>query len=137
MTRLSLAILGIATVLGTLPGGCADMQPNHSDDVARENFLKYAGPPVDSFTYLGHYNGFRALGGRDVVVWTSINDAWLITVMAPCPNLPYANGLGMTSAGHTITSRVDWVHFDRGRCRIESIRHVDYLAMKQAGIAGP
>ncbi len=140
MTRTSpAAALGIAIALGgALLGGCAGVPPNRSDAVAKENFIKYAGPPVENFRHLGHYNGFRTLGGRDVVVWTTINDAWLITVMEPCPDLPFANGLGLTSdAGHTITRRIDWVTFDHGRCRIEQIRHIDYLAMKQAGLAGP
>jgi len=138
MTRFMSAAAGTMLALaGLLLAGC-NTPPNRTDAVARGNFLKYAGPPVESFTYLGHYNGFRTLGGRDVVVWTTVNDAWLITVMEPCPNLPYANGLGLTSAnGATVTRSVDWVKFDHGRCRIETLRHVDYLAMKQAGIAGP
>ena len=103
----------------------------------RETYLKYAGPPVESFTYLGHYNGFRTLGGQDVVIWTTINDAYLIKVLEPCMNLQFANRVELTSAAHTVTRSIDWVVFDNGRCRIDTMRHINYLAMKKAGIAGP
>jgi len=103
----------------------------------KQTFLQYAGPPIESFTYLGHYNGFRTLGGQDLVIWTTINDAYLIKVLEPCLNLPFANRVDLTSASKTVTRSVDWVVFDRGRCRIDTIQHVDYGAMKKAGLAGP
>ena len=103
----------------------------------KQTFLQYAGPPIESFTYLGHYNGFRTLGGQDLVIWTTINDAYLIKVLEPCLNLPFANRVDLTSASRTVTRSIDWVVFDRGRCRIDTIQHVDYGAMKKAGLAGP
>jgi hypothetical protein len=103
----------------------------------KQTFLQYAGPPIESFTYLGHYNGFRTLGGQDLVIWTTINDAYLIKVLEPCLNLPFANRVDLTSASKTVTRSIDWVVFDRGRCRIDTIQHVDYGAMKKAGLAGP
>jgi hypothetical protein len=102
-----------------------------------ETYMQYAGPPIDSFTYLGHYDGFRTLGGRDVVIWTDINDAYLIRVMDPCTELPFANAVKLTSSVRTVTRSVDAVLVGHDRCRIESIRHVDYLAMKKAHLAGP
>ena len=103
----------------------------------RQTFLQYAGPPIESFTYLGHYNGFRTLGGQDLVIWTTINDAYLIKVLEPCQNLPYANRVVLTDEAHTVTRSIDWVVFDHGRCRIDTIQHVDYGAMKKAGLGGP
>ena len=103
----------------------------------KQTYLQYAGPPIESFTYLGRYNGFRTLGGQDLVIWTTINDAYLIKVLEPCLNLPYANKVDVTSEAHTVTRSIDWVVFDRGRCRIDTIQHVDYGAMKKAGLAGP
>jgi hypothetical protein len=103
----------------------------------KQSFLQYAGPPIESFTYLGHYNGFRTLGGLDLVIWTTINDAYLIKVLEPCVNLPFANRVELTSAARTVTRGIDWVAFDHGRCRIDTIQQVDYGAMKKAGLAGP
>jgi len=103
----------------------------------KQTYLQYAGPPIESFTYLGHYNGFRTLGGQDLVIWTTINDAYLIKVLEPCLNLPYANRVDLTSEAKTVTRSIDWVIFDHGRCRIDTLQHVDYGAMKKAGLAGP
>jgi hypothetical protein len=103
----------------------------------KQTYLQYAGPPIESFTYLGRYNGFRTLGGQDLVIWTTINDAYLIKVLEPCLNLPYANKVDVTSEAHTVTRSIDWVVFDHGRCRIDTIQHIDYGAMKKAGLAGP
>jgi hypothetical protein len=120
-----------------LMAGCAGGAFSNSPAPTKDTFLKYAGPPIDRFTYLGHDEGFRTLGGEDVVIWTTISDAYLITVMKPCVQLPFANRVALTSASKTVTSNVDWVLVDNDRCRIASIRHIDYGAMKAAGIAPP
>jgi hypothetical protein len=124
-----IAVLGL--VLGCATAAAASPAPT------LETYLQYAGPPIDSFTYLGRYDGFRTLGGRDVVIWTNINDAYLIRVMNPCIELPFANAVKLTSSVKTVTRSVDAVLVGGDRCRIESIRHVDYRAMKKAHLAGP
>jgi hypothetical protein len=129
INRLRALIPALVLTLG-LMAGCATAP-------TKQTFLQYAGPPIESFTDLGHYNGFRTLGGQDLVIWTTINDAYLIKVLEPCLNLPYANRVDLTSAAKTVTRSIDWVIFDRGRCRIDTIQHVDYGAMKKAGLAGP
>jgi hypothetical protein len=110
-----------------------------SEAPTTETYLKYAGPPIDRFTYLGHYNGFRTLGGNDVVIWTDINDAYLIRVLSPCTQLPFANRVELTSTAHTVTRNFDFVivDHDRDRCHIDTIRHIDYAAMKRAHLAPP
>ena len=123
----------ILTVFTATMAACT-AAPRQSDDAARAQFEQYAGPPIDSFTYLGRYNGFRTLGNKTLVVWTSINDAYLITVRDPCIRLPFANGIGLTSTTHTVDRRFDWVILGRSpadRCHIDTIRKVDYLRMKQ------
>jgi Family of unknown function (DUF6491) len=129
INRPRAAIPALVLTLG-LMAGCATAP-------TKQTYLQYAGPPIESFTYLGHYNGFRTLGGQDLIIWTSINDAYLIKVLEPCLNLPYANRVDLTSEAKTVTRSIDWIIFDHGRCRIDTIRHVDYGAMKKAGLAGP
>jgi hypothetical protein len=127
-------LMALITALGLI-GGCATAP-------TKQMFVKYAGPTIPSFTYLGHFNGIRPLGGNDVVIWTTINDPYLITVVPPCPNLPFATKVNLTDVANTVTAGVDWViignaDIPSNNCLIGTIRHVDYLAMKQAGIAGP
>src|SRR5579862_9550720 len=93
-------LMALITTLGLI-GGCATAP-------TKATFEQYASPPVDSFTYLGRYNGVRILDGNNFVLWTTVNDAYLIKVMDPCPNLAFANKVDLTSASNTVTSSVDW-----------------------------
>ncbi len=122
-------LMAFIPALGLI-GGCATAP-------TKDMFFKYAGPPIDSFTYLGKSNGVRPLGGNDIVFWTTLNDAYLIRVVDPCPNLAFGNKIDLTAVANTVTASVDSVVLGNEHCRIDTIRHVDYLAMKQAGLAGP
>ena len=134
-----------AAILAAALAACTTTSPNQRDDAARAQFEQYAGPPIGSFTYLGRYYGWRSLGRDTLVIWTTVNDAYLITVLDPCIKLPFANGIGLTSTAHTVDRNFDWVLLGRApstldRCHIDTIRKVDYLRMKRelhAGPAGP
>src|SRR5579862_9119430 len=83
--------------LSGLMAGCLATPPSKADLAAEANFMKYAGPPIEGFTYLGHYTGFRTLGDKAVVVWTTYNDAYMIRILDPCPELRFVNRIGLTS----------------------------------------
>jgi hypothetical protein len=100
-------------------------------------YLKYSGPPIDAFTYLGRYDGFRSLGGPYLVIWTTFRDAYLIKVRDPCIELPFADKVGLTSTSRTVNRRFDFVLVRQDRCRIGTIQRVDFQAMKEAHVAGP
>ena len=100
-------------------------------------YLKYSGPPIEDFTYLGRYDGFKALGGPYVVIWTTFKDAYLIKVRDPCIELPFADKVGLTSTDRTVNRRFDFVLVRQERCRIGTIQRIDYQAMKEAHVAGP
>jgi hypothetical protein len=71
VTRLRAIIFAAA-----LLAGCATPPPISKQDAATEaTLLQFAGAPIDSFTYLGRYDGFRTLGDKQVVIFTTINDA--------------------------------------------------------------
>ena len=127
----STRLMALMTVVG-LMAGCVAPPPSKSDVAAEANFLQYAGPPIESFTYLGRYTGFRTLGNKDVVIWTKYNDAYLVRVLDPCIQLRFANRIGLTSTSNTVSRRFDFVLVDHERCRIDTIQHIDYAAMKKA-----
>ena len=128
--------MALLTLFG-LMAGCVTASPAKSETATTETFMKYAGPPIDGFTYLGHYDGFRVLGGNDVAIWTTINDAYLIRVRSPCVELPFASKVELTDTAHTVTRNFDFLIVDHDRCQIDTIRHVDYGAMKRAHLAPP
>ncbi|HUN26237.1 MAG TPA: DUF6491 family protein [Steroidobacteraceae bacterium] len=119
-------------------GACAHIWPAQPSDAERRaDYAKYAGPPLESFTYLRHYYGWQPLGKLQLVVWTDIDDAYLIRVLPPCIGLDFVSGVGFTNQGGLVTRGVDAVTFGRQYCFIAQIRHVDYLAMKKAINPGP
>jgi hypothetical protein len=128
LTRLTAMVFAAVCL-----AGCATLPPISKQDADTEaTLLKFAGPPIDSFTYLGRYDGFRTLGDKQVVLFTTINDAYLIRVRDPCINLRFANRVGLTSSDRTVNRAFDFVLSDHERCRIDTIRHIDYAAMKRA-----
>ena len=112
--------LGITTTaLLFLIGGCASTQPaggasSGSAPVTQERALarysSYAGPPLPSFTWLGHLDSWEALGKDRLVVYTSGLDSVVVDNAA---------------AG------APW------QCPIEEIRQVDVRRMKASGNRAP
>jgi Family of unknown function (DUF6491) len=117
-------------------GGCAGGIPAHEDAAeVRDRYAAYAGPPVDSFTWMGHYNGWEDLGRDRLVLFTSPNDAYLIRVWPSCALPPGIERIGFSTTANTVYARLDAVTFDSPgtgpmRCPIEEIRKVDYRAMQ-------
>ena len=111
--------------------GCSGIPLKEREQAQRDRYEAYAGPPVDQFTYLGRYDSWQPIGANELVVWTSINQAYLIKVAPPCENLQFANRVGLTSTAGTVSARFDFVKVGHWRCPIQEIRPVDYLRMKQ------
>jgi hypothetical protein len=135
--RLS-AVLSASLAATALLCACSDFAQRQ--DAERARYHSYAGAPVDSFTWLGHYEGWQSLGKDELVLWTTPWDAYLVRVAPPCTELPYANGIGVTSTARTVSSRFDFVlvhnQGERApavpwRCPIAEIRPVDYRRMRQ------
>jgi hypothetical protein len=59
-----------------------------------------------------------------------LNDAYLLSVRAPCINLQFTQRIGLTSTAGTVNSGLDSVLVDRERCQITEIRPVDYKKMR-------
>jgi Family of unknown function (DUF6491) len=100
-------------------------------------YERFAGAPIESFTYLGRYYSWSPLGPRQLLVRTTLDSAYLITVQPPCIGLQYALGIRVTSDAHTVTRRIDAITFDHQHCFISEIRPVDYRAMKRLSLAPP
>jgi len=125
--RFGLIILALAAF-----AACSSIPRAQRDREALERYMDYAGPPVDSFSYLGRFTGFQTLGQYQLVVFTGVNDAYLLTLSPPCSDLQFANGIGFTSTAHTVYKGFDQVRFGRERCRIAEIRPVNYRELRKA-----
>jgi Family of unknown function (DUF6491) len=110
---------------------CSGIPLKQREAAERSRFEAYAGKPVDHFTWLTSYNGWEPLSSDQLVVWTDLNDAYLITVFHPCTDLMFARRIGLTSSGDTVYAHFDAVKVEGWRCMIKSIQPVDYRRMQQ------
>jgi len=98
----------------------------------RESLLSryepYVGAPIDSFTAL-RTDSWQPISRTQLVLWTTMNDAYLLTVANNCPELPFANRVGVTSSTSTI-SRLDAVLVRGDRCPIVQIQPIDVRQMR-------
>jgi hypothetical protein len=94
-----------------------------------EKFTPYLQQPVEDFDYWSLYK-WQLVGPEKIIVWTTIKDAYLLTVETPCPRLEWAHGLSLTSKqSHRIAKHFDFVAVGHDRCRIEEIQPVDTRRM--------
>lgn len=129
MTRQWVA--GILLALTLVAGAHADTRETMQKNLAR--YEKYLGDPVDQFQFWTLYK-WQLVGPTKVVVWSTINDAYLVTVEDPCPDLEWANTIALTSKqSHFVSAKFDSVTFGKGQCQIKQIQPIDYKRMLKDG----
>jgi hypothetical protein len=110
---------------------CAGGIPRHDSQLqTRERYAAYAGEPIDRFTWLGRYYSWESLGNNQLVLHTTPNDAYLLTVSPPCNDLNFVQAIGLTSTGNTVSARLDSVRVKGWNCPIAQIRQVDSARMR-------
>ena len=92
------------------------------------DYTDYAGEPVKSF-YMNNFDGWSTVSKDQLVVWTGLNKAYLITINGYCPDLQFANAIAVTSTGNTV-DKFEKVIVGRDRCFIKEIRPLDTKQMK-------
>lgn len=129
LIRITVTLL-LPLVLATLPpAACA----SRAERLAQ--FQKHAGAPIKNFRY-SQLVGFETLSSETVAVWTGVSKVYLIKLRSPCPDLDYANTLSLgSSRTHLFTQRFDTVRFGHDQCMVDTIRPVDYKAMRRAAKA--
>lgn len=108
--------------------GCATGVSRLSSETPLERYTNYAGEPVNSFTAFS-VSGWTALSDTKLVVWTGVNEAWLLTVWSGCREMSFAERIRIKSTGSSIM-RGDSVIVRGDRCPISEIRPIDVKQMK-------
>jgi len=89
------------------------------------------GEPVRSFRFLNLYS-WEPLGNSQLVVYTRSNEAWLLTVSGPCPDLDFTSVIGLTSNMHEVSTGFDKVLTGRTfACFLSQIRPVYVAKLKE------
>jgi hypothetical protein len=124
-TSIRLSLLIIASMALS---SCATGVSRLSSETPLERYTNYAGEPVNSFTAF-NVTGWTALSDTKLVVWTGVNEAWLLTVWSGCREMSFAERIRIKSTGSSIM-RGDSVIVRGDRCPISEIRPIDVKQMK-------
>ncbi len=123
MNRIVLAVLMVA-----LTAGCAGGLRRVSHEEVLAQYLDYAGEPVRGFTSI-RLQSWQPLARDRLILWTGVNEAYLVTVWDNCQDLLFTNSIGVSSTGSQV-STFDHVQVGRDRCQIKEIRPVNVRQMK-------
>jgi hypothetical protein len=122
----SLILLAAAVV-----SACSGIPRRESDQEMLARYESYAGKPVPDFQTFGHFDSWSVVDDRHVLIQTGPRDAYLVKVIPPCINLPFATRIGLTSRfPNTVQSGFDSIRVGRESCRIIEIRPVNYRQMR-------
>jgi hypothetical protein len=128
----------LALVLAASVAACASTPEKQAADAAQQALYRsHAGAPVPSFHFFGRIDSWTPLGDRAVVVWTRMNEAWLLDLDATCNGLGVTPVIGLTSSAGSVNARFDKVLVRDGSpmnmpCTIMAIRPIDVPALKAA-----
>ncbi|HEV2444199.1 MAG TPA: DUF6491 family protein [Steroidobacteraceae bacterium] len=120
-----------APVAAALLASCAGTPLAHSDTAMRASYMAHAGKPVDRLEFLTSYRRSSAISSDQIVVWTDLNRAYLVTVFHPCANLWFAHSIGFTQTGDSVYAHLNQVKADGWTCSIKTIQPVDYRGMQE------
>ncbi|MFN5010756.1 MAG: DUF6491 family protein [Gammaproteobacteria bacterium] len=118
----------LAAALLVLLAACASGLVR-KDDAAQFRYQDYAGEPVDTVDSMGRVTGWTSVSRTELVIWTGVNDAWLLKVWDTCRDLTFADTIAVSRSGSRIT-KFDRVSVGEERCQITEIRRVDVKQMK-------
>ncbi len=120
--RIAIAVLSLLML-----AGCSGKSLR--DDEA-QLFFANAGEPVREIRAFRLTN-WRSLDRDHLVIWRSVNDAYLIKVSGPCTNLEFAQTISVDYRAPVLRSRFDAIRVEGYRCPIETIRPVNYRQVRE------
>ena len=122
----------VSLILCVLALGLAQPTLAKSDKIASVNTkpeVYMLGAPVDRI-WVPRISGFKAVGPKQVVLYTTPSKPYLITLRSRAQGLRFSNAIGVTSTGRSIYARFDSLLVDGFRYPIESITAIDRTTAK-------
>ncbi len=112
-------------ILALLLASSASAQTREVQQKRLSEYLPYAGAPVDRFQFWD-LQRWELVGEYKVIVWPRLNEAYLLTVDAPCNDLEWTQNIAVSSTAQVVSKRFDSVMTGKDKCRINEIRPIDY-----------
>lgn len=125
--RLAVAVACAVIVVTTL-AGCGTGLPRKGNAL-KLSYVDYAGEPVEQIVSMRGVDSWTPVSRNQLVIWTGISEAWLLTVWDNCPDLQFAQAISVTQTGRSI-SRFEKVQVGRDVCPISRIQPVDVKRMR-------
>ena len=125
-------LLWLSIALALLAGVAhADTRAHEDEEFAR--YKQYAGAPIDEFPMFRMWK-WQVVGPERIIIWSTINDAYLVRVEKPCVRLEWTHAVVVTQKmRQKVSKKFDYVVFGNQRCKIDEILPVDYKAMLKDG----
>jgi hypothetical protein len=108
--------------------GCSAMA-QRADQPSLKRYLQYAGPPIQRFSFRDSYTGWQIVSDYNIVMFVG-DDAFLLRVAPPCPQMRLALTMRVANATGGVVSRFDRVQLDQNDCLIDEIRQIDNRRMR-------
>ena len=119
----------VAALISLSPFAHAETRAHEKEELAR--FEHFAGAPMDEFAMVELFRS-QVVGPENVVIWSTLRDAYLVRVQQPCRQLEWTHGLSVSQAQKWKVSRkFDSINVGTP-CRILEIRPIDLAAMREA-----
>jgi hypothetical protein len=115
-------VLALALV-AAVASGCASGLSRSSGDRVLERYEPYLGEPIREFTAF-RPQSWQSVSRSQLILWTSISEAYLLTISNNCPDLMFTDSVRVTSTGSRI-STLDQVLVRGNRCPIQKIQPID------------
>jgi type II secretory pathway pseudopilin PulG len=115
----------LMAILVLLVATSASAQTRETQEKRLNEYLPYAGEPVDRFQFW-NLQRWELVGEYKVIVWPQLNKAYLLTVYPPCNRLEWTQAIGVTSTAQVVSQKFDSVVIGEDKCRIKEIRPIDY-----------
>ena len=112
-------------VAAALVVSCANTPLARQDAAERASYMAHAGQPVERFTWVTSYRRETPISSDQVLVWTNLNQAYLVTVLHPCADLWFANHIAFTQTGDSVYARLNLVKADGWTCGIKTIQPIN------------
>lgn len=126
--RLPWLLMALALLAGVVH---ADTRAHEDEEFVR--YKQYAGEPIDEFPMFRMWK-WQVVGPERIVIWSTINDAYLVRVEKPCVRLEWTHAVVVTQKmRQKVSKKFDYVVFGNQRCKIAEILPVDYKAMLKDG----
>ncbi|WP_266158522.1 DUF6491 family protein [Dyella silvatica] len=129
MTARRLILASSFTALFAACSSTPEVKQSDGDRIAM--YAAAAGAPQRSFRFSDLYS-WEPLSRTEVAIFTRPSEAYLLDLDGGCPNLAYANALGLTSSVNEVTAHFDRVMTGPGSypCTITQIRPLDVAKLR-------